>query len=211
MSTPVEITHLVHAYGRAPVLALDGLDIPPGRVHLAGPNGAGKTTLLEILATLTTPDQGEVTVAGHHLLDDARAVRAAIGYAGHTHSLHEPLTARNALALHADLHHLDADRVDATLDAWQLADHARTPVAELSYGQARRLDLARAMLHRPQVLLLDEPGTGLDPEALALLNDRVDTADPELVLAAAPDAPGIPTDRTLDLSALNQASPEAGP
>ncbi len=209
MTPPIEIHHLVHAYRRRPVLDLEPLDLGPGRVHLAGPNGTGKTTLLTILATLTTPTRARVLVAGHALTQEPRTLRGLTGFAGHAISLHTPLPARDALGLHADLHGLPRDRVDQALKAWQLAPHASTPVHELSHGQAKRLDLARALIHTPRVVLLDEPATGLDADALALLDERLDRLAPELVLVAAPDAPGLSTDRRLELPAINRAPVEA--
>lgn len=209
MTPTVEIEHLVHAYRHRPVLDIEDLDLGPGRVHLAGANGTGKTTLLTILATLTTPTRASVLVAGHALTREPRTVRSLTGYAGHAVSLHTPLSARDALALHADLHSLPRDRVDDALEAWQLTHHASTPVDELSHGQAKRLDLARALLHTPRVVLLDEPATGLDADALTLLDERLDALGPELVLVAAPDTPGLATERQLTLPAINSAPVEA--
>lgn len=200
MSVPVRIEGLVHDYGQGPVLSIEACTLDGGRVHLAGPNGAGKTTLLRILATLVSPTRGEVTVDGYKLPGEAAGARAVLGFAGHAPSLHDALQVRQALAMHAELRGLDVQRVDDALDAWDLLDHERSRVASLSHGQRRRLDLARALLHEPRVLLLDEPTTGLDAESRRMLEERVDAVGPELLVVAAPDDAGLETSRRIDLS-----------
>lgn len=199
MTELVRIRGLEHDYGREPVLSIDELDLQPGRVHLAGPNGAGKTTLLRVLGTLTTPRSGRVEVAGHLIPKRARRARARVGFVGHDPSLHDALETREALTLHARLHGVATVRVDDALDAWGLEAVASTQIRRLSNGQRRRADLARALLHEPTVLLLDEPATGLDPDAKRTLSDRLDVVAPELVLLAAPDRPGLDVDRTVRL------------
>jgi ABC-type multidrug transport system ATPase subunit len=199
VTPPVRAHGLVHDYGHGPVLDLPELELAAGRYHLAGPNGAGKTTLLRILATLERPTRGDTRVLGHLTRRDPRAVRRRVGYAGHAPHLHGALEARDALRLHADLHGVDRGRVDAALDAWSLVGHADRRVEALSRGQARRLDLARALLHEPPVVLLDEPTTGLDDAGRTRLADALDEADPQLVLAADPRDPGLPVDGTVRL------------
>lgn len=169
------------------------------RVHLAGGNGAGKTTLLRLLATLSTPSGGTAELVGRDLRADAREVRSLVGYAGHEPSLHQELPAAQALRVHADLHGVDPGRVEQAFAAWELAHVAHTPVRALSHGQRRRLDLARAMLHRPQVLLLDEPTGGLDPQARNTLQARLNALDPTISIVSAPEDPGLPTDEQLRL------------
>lgn len=199
MTELVRVRELEHDYGSEPVLSVDELGIEPGRVHLAGPNGAGKTTLLRILATLTTPRRGRVEVAGHPIPEQARRARAQLGFVGHDPSLHDALQTRQALTLHARLHEVPTARVDDALAAWGLDAAASTQIRRLSNGQRRRADLARALLHEPSVLLLDEPATGLDPDAKRTLSERLDAAAPELVILAAPDRPALDVDRTLRL------------
>jgi len=195
----VEVHGLVHVYDTEPALAIEELALEPGRYHLAGPNGAGKSTLLGILATLIRPTQGHVSHAGHPLPDEALAVRACTGFAGHEPSLPATLEAREALAQTARLHGLDTQVVDEALAAWGLAGWARERVAALSHGQRARLDLARALLHEPPVALLDEPASGLDEAARDTLSERLAQASPELVLVAAPGRAPIDVDGRIEL------------
>ncbi|MBA2280261.1 MAG: ABC transporter ATP-binding protein [Acidimicrobiia bacterium] len=151
--------------------ALRGVDleVPAGTVHgVIGPNGSGKSTLLRVLATLVLADTGRATVAGHDVVDDPMAVRRSIGLStGEERGVYWRLTARQNLEFAAALHRLPdaAERVPTALAEAGLADVADRPVSGFSQGMARRLGLARAMLHRPPVLLLDEPTRSLDPVA----------------------------------------------
>lgn len=198
---PLEVRDLAHVYETEPALAVDELELGPGRVHLAGPNGAGKTTLLQVLATLRSPTRGTAAVLGHDVRTEGRRVRAITGYAGHQPSLHDALPARATLRLHADLHGAGRGRADEALSGWGLDAVADRPAGACSRGQRARLDLARALLHRPRVLLLDEPAAGLDRAGLATLEERLSALAPELVLVAAPDDPGIAVDGSVRLEA----------
>jgi ABC-2 type transport system ATP-binding protein len=163
--------------GRKPgVRALDGLgfSIPAGRVFgLLGPNGAGKSTTTKILTTLSRPTSGTAVVAGHDVARDPAAVRAAIGYVSQGASTDPLLTARENLEIAARLRGVapgDARRrAERLLDEFGLAEASRRPVGTFSGGMRRRLDVAAALVHRPRVLFLDEPTTGLDPEARATM------------------------------------------
>jgi ABC-2 type transport system ATP-binding protein len=158
------------------VRALDGLgfSIPAGRVFgLLGPNGAGKSTTTKILTTLSRPTSGTAVVAGHDVARDPAAVRAAIGYVSQGASTDPLLTARENLEIAARLRGVapgDARRrAERLLDEFGLAEASRRPVGTFSGGMRRRLDVAAALVHRPRVLFLDEPTTGLDPEARATM------------------------------------------
>ena len=150
-------------------VVLDGVDVTvaEGTVFaLLGPNGAGKTTMIRILSTLMTPDAGRVCVAGHDVVDDPGAVRAAIGVTGQFSALDELLTGMENMRLMADLNHLGSagrERVEKLLDRFGLADAAHKPVSTYSGGMRRRLDLAMTLVGSPRVIFLDEPTTGLDP------------------------------------------------
>ncbi|WP_457099028.1 ABC transporter ATP-binding protein [Microbacterium sp. P5_E9] len=172
--------NLVKVYpgrGRRPaVRALDGLSftVPPGRVFgLLGPNGAGKSTTTKILTTLSRPTGGTARVAGHDVAREADAVRAAIGYVSQGSSTDPLLTAVENLEIAARLRGMGAadarSRARRLLDEFGLAEASRRPVSTFSGGMRRRLDVAAALVHRPQVLFLDEPTTGLDPEARATM------------------------------------------
>ncbi|MDR7190732.1 ABC-2 type transport system ATP-binding protein [Microbacterium sp. BE35] len=173
-------TDLVKVYpgrGRRPaVRALDGLgfSVPAGRVFgLLGPNGAGKSTTTKILTTLSRPTSGTAVVAGHDVATDPASVRATIGYVSQGASTDPLLTARENLEIAARLRGVGSGeargRAARLLDEFGLAEASRRPVGTFSGGMRRRLDVAAALVHRPRVLFLDEPTTGLDPEARATM------------------------------------------
>lgn len=170
----IETYGLAKSFGSRTALAGLDLSVPAGEfVTLVGPNGAGKTTLLRILATLTRPTAGAVRIAG---LDPARAgeqVRRKIGFLSHRTLLYDDLTAEQNLRFVARMYDLTdgAARVDQLLEHVGLAARRADLVRTFSRGMQQRLSLARAVLHRPEVLLLDEPYTGLDPQAAQVLND----------------------------------------
>ncbi|WP_394552104.1 ATP-binding cassette domain-containing protein [Agromyces sp. MMS24-JH15] len=162
--------------GAPPVEALRGLDleVPAGSVTgLLGPNGAGKSTTTKILTTLTLPTSGTARVGGHDVTAEPARVRALIGYVSQGASTDPLLTAEENLALAARLRGMNRpdaqDRARRLLAEFGLADAARRPVAKFSGGMRRRLDVAAALTHRPSVLFLDEPTTGLDPESRAAM------------------------------------------
>jgi ABC-2 type transport system ATP-binding protein len=162
------------------VVALDGVDleVEAGTVFgLLGPNGAGKTTTVNILATLLSPDGGEVLVAGHDVAREPDAVRDAIGLTGQFSAVDELLSGRENLRLMADLHHLarpDAEsRIAELLARFELADAGDRMVSTYSGGMRRRLDLAMTLIGAPEIIFLDEPTTGLDPRSRRTMWDIV--------------------------------------
>ena len=168
------------------VAALDRVDLtlrPGERILLLGKNGAGKTTLLRVAATLLRPTTGSVRHFGTGTSEAERiAVRGRIGYLAHGSLLYDDLTVAGNLRFHAGLHGLSdpAARVGAALDEVGLSDRADDPAGTLSRGLQQRLSAARAFLHRPRLLLLDEPFTGLDRAGVArlraILADRLGEA-----------------------------------
>ncbi|MBM3664791.1 MAG: heme ABC exporter ATP-binding protein CcmA [Actinobacteria bacterium] len=170
---------LVHAYGER--RAVDGVDLglgPGERVALAGPNGAGKSTLLRLVATLLRAQSGSLVVLGEEIPGGTRAARRGIGYLAHDPLAYLDLTARQNLELYGDLYAIDDRdrRIDELLDRVGLLGRAEDTVRTFSRGMAQRLALARMLLHRPRLLLLDEPHASLDAPGAALLDDELAAA-----------------------------------
>ena len=145
-------------------------------VAVLGRNGAGKSTLLRILATLLRPHAGEIELFGESLPRRAFAVRGRIGLLGHEPLLYRDLTGRENLRYQARLHGTDEDRVEEVLAAVQMDRRADDPVRLLSRGMVQRIAVARAVLHRPQLLLLDEARANLDPAASELVEPLIGRA-----------------------------------
>jgi len=152
------------------VVALAGVDfsVPTGTVlGLLGPNGAGKTTSVRVLTTILRPDAGHADVLGLAVMRDAQAVRERIGLAGQYAAVDENLTGRENLRMVGRLSHMPKPDVETRavelLERFGLSDAGDRPLKTYSGGMRRRLDLAAALVHRPQALFLDEPTTGLDP------------------------------------------------
>jgi ABC-2 type transport system ATP-binding protein len=166
----IAATGLQKSFGEHVVL--DGIDltVPAGTVYaLLGANGAGKTTSVRILSTLIRPDGGQARIAGHDLLGEPDAVRAAIGVTGQFSAVDNLLTGRENLNLMADLNHLGRAagrrRTTELLERFGLTEAAGKPASTYSGGMRRRLDLAMTLVGTPEVIFLDEPTTGLDPRA----------------------------------------------
>jgi heme exporter protein A len=169
----IEVRRLVKSFGLKPVLR--GLDFQVERgefVALTGPNGAGKTTFLRILSSLSRPTLGEVRVAGLRLPSQAAEVRRILGVVSHQPLLYGDLTAEENLRFYGRMYGIRGlqGRVAAVLETVGLASRRRDLVRQFSRGMQQRLAIARAILHEPDVMLFDEPHTGLDPEAAAMLD-----------------------------------------
>ena len=177
MADAIALEGLERRYGDRP--ALDGISIAVAAgqtLAVFGANGAGKTTLLRVLATLLRPHGGSVSVLGASLPGEAWKVRGRVGFLGHEPLLYADLTGRENLLFHARLHGVAAARVGELLAAVGLSRRADDPVRELSRGMVQRLAAARAVLHDPAVLLLDEPRAGLDPAAAEELEPLIGRA-----------------------------------
>jgi len=169
----VETAELTRRYGTARALNRLDLTIPwDQRLAILGPNGAGKTTLLRIVATLVRPTSGQITVGGLALPGQAAAVRRHIGLVSHQTFLYEELTARENLLFYGRLYRVanPRERADLLLERVGLTERADDRVRTFSRGLQQRLALARAVVHDPSILLLDEPDTGLDVAGLDLLS-----------------------------------------
>jgi heme exporter protein A len=170
--TAIVASRLTKSFG--PRTALAGVDLEIGRgefVTLVGPNGAGKTTLLRVLGTLSRPTSGTVTIGGLDPSRHGEQVRRRIGFLSHRTLLYDDLTAEQNLRFYARMYDLprDSRRVDSLLERLGLGARRNDLVQTYSRGMKQRLSVARAVLHSPQVLLLDEPYTGLDPLAVDTL------------------------------------------
>jgi heme exporter protein A len=173
----IALEGLERRYGDRPALRGVTAHVGEGQtLVLFGANGAGKTTLLRVLATLLRPHGGRVSVLGASLPGESWKVRGRVGYLGHEPLVYPDLTARENLLFHARLHGVAAARVDELLGAVGLERRAGDPVRELSRGMVQRLAAARAVLHDPPVLLLDEPRAGLDPVAAEELEPLIGRA-----------------------------------
>ncbi|MGD9696461.1 MAG: heme ABC exporter ATP-binding protein CcmA [Thermoleophilia bacterium] len=176
---------LVKRFGERRAVAGVDIELREGEIlAVLGPNGAGKSTLLRMLATLLRTEEGTLEVCGDALPEGATAARAQIGYLGHDPLVYLDLTARQNLELYADLYGLDdvRVRVDDALDRVGLLARSFDHVRTFSRGMAQRLGLARALLHEPRLLLLDEPHAGLDAAGAHLLDQ---------VLAQRPQGRGV--------------------
>ena len=162
------------AYGERVALAGVTLAVPAGAtLTVFGPNGAGKSTLLRLLATLLRPHAGTVRVLGEDLPGRAWAVRGRVGLLGHDPLLYRELSARENLRFHAALHEVAVERVDELLEQTALTARADEPVATLSRGMVQRVAACRAVLHDPELLLLDEPRANLDPGSIDLVEPLI--------------------------------------
>ena len=191
----IEARGLVKTYpapGKARVTALDGLtlSVPRGIIFaIVGPNGAGKSTTVKILTTLARPDAGSAAVEGIDVIAAAAQVRRVIGVVGQRSGADPTATGRENLVLQGRLYGMPSSaakaRADELLDRFQLTEAASRNAGTYSGGMQRRLDVALGLVHRPRVLFLDEPTTGLDPESRAAMWDeitRLATADRVTVL-----------------------------
>jgi heme exporter protein A len=166
-------------FGERTVLREVSLELAAGQtLAVLGRNGAGKSTLLRILATLLRPHGGSVTLLGEQLPRRAWAVRGRIGLLGHEPLLYRDLTGRENLTYHARLHRVAPERVEEVLNAVGMERRADDPVRALSRGMVQRLTVARAVLHEPSILLLDEPRSNLDPAAGELVEPLIGRSSP---------------------------------
>lgn len=167
----IQVQGLVKTFGIRPILR--GVEIVIARgecVALLGANGSGKTTLIRILAALSRPTRGEVKIGGWTLPKEAGKIRSHLGYLGHLPLLYDDLTASENLTVFARLYGIGMDRIPAALDRVGLLKRANDLAGAFSRGMQQRLGIARALLHEPDVLLLDEPYTGLDVDGATMLD-----------------------------------------
>jgi heme exporter protein A len=165
----IELDSLERRFGERVALSGVTVSVPAGAtLAVLGGNGAGKTTLLRVLAGLLRPHGGTARVMGATLPAERWRLPAQVGYLGHEPLLYRELSGRENLRYHADLHGISGARLDSLLAELGIADRADEPVRDLSKGLVQRLAIARAVLHDPPLLLLDEPRANLDPSAAEL-------------------------------------------
>lgn len=169
MDAAIELDGLERHYGERVALAGVSVSVPAGAtLAVLGGNGAGKTTLLRVLAGLLRPHGGSARVLGAALPGERWQLPARVGYLGHEPLLYRELTGRENLRYHADLHGVPHARLDRLLAQLGIDDRADEPIRDLSRGLVQRFAIARAVLHEPALLLLDEPRANLDPSAAEL-------------------------------------------
>jgi heme exporter protein A len=174
----IELRRLRRDFGERTALGGISARLEPGEsLAVLGPNGSGKSTLLRILAGLLRPSGGEISVLGCTLPKETHRLRGRVGYLGHAPLLYRDLSPRENLGLAAALHRLDRaasdSRIEMLLDAVGMSARGDDRIAELSAGMKQRIDICRAVLHEPDLLLLDEPDAHLDSEARVLVEPLV--------------------------------------
>ena len=173
MTTAIDVQDLGVNFGRTAALRDVTMEVPEGITGLFGPNASGKTTLLRVLAGLLRPTTGTVQLFGRPLTTRDESLRARIGYAGHRSGLYGRLSVVENLTLFERLYGIDGQgRASLLVEQLDLGERASTAVTDLSAGYRRRAAVARALLHEPDLLLLDEPYANLDDEA----SERVSNA-----------------------------------
>ena len=204
--TAIRAEKLGRRFGIRWVLRGVTFDVARGEVAaILGPNGSGKSTVLRVLATLLKPNAGTAIVDGFDVTTDASRVRSIVGYLAHVPGLYDDLTARENLIFAAEMLGLQPESVDASLERVGLGDMASARVRGFSAGMQRRLGIARLIMRRPRILVLDEPYSNLDAEGIGLMNSVVsdvvrDGGAALLALHELAPARGI-LDRTVSLSA----------
>jgi ABC-2 type transport system ATP-binding protein len=176
----IQVQNLTHRYGDRVALSNVSFEVKKGEIFgLLGPNGGGKSTVFRILSTMMVPTEGHAILAGHDVVRDAAAVRRHVGVVFQTQSLDKALTVEENLRAQGHLHGLSGallrERMEAAMQRLGLLDRRKDLVETLSGGLRRRVEIAKALLHRPQVLLMDEASTGLDPAARRDLSRHVET------------------------------------
>jgi heme exporter protein A len=187
----IDLDGLRRRYGER--VALEGITVrveEGATLAVLGPNGAGKSTLLRVLAGLLRPHGGSATVAGASLPDERWRLHPRVGYLGHEPLLYRELSGRENLGYHARLHGVDPGRVEEVLAAVGMEGRADEPLRDLSRGMVQRLAVARAVLHDPPLLLLDEPRSHLDPGVGEALEPLIGRASGRTRVLASHDVDG---------------------
>ena len=178
-SSIIEINGLIKRYGDRVALSGVSFSVLEGEIFgLLGPNGAGKTTTLSILSTLLAPDEGQVTISGYNLLQEADRIKPLIGLVPQELALYPTLNAWDNLAFFGRIYGLKGavlrERIEAVLDLVGLSERAKETVQKYSGGMKRRLNMAAGLIHKPRILFLDEPTVGVDPQSRNFIFEHVE-------------------------------------
>lgn len=176
MSYEIEVNNLKKAFGRRQVLSDISFKLKHGEfLTIFGPNGAGKTTLIKTLATLLKPTDGEIKINGYSFADDPAVIRRQIGFISHQPLLYLDLSAYENLEFYGSLYGVDdlQNRILQLLRKVELSSRRYDLVRTFSKGMQQRLAIARALIHQPRILFLDEPHSGLDPHAVEILDNLI--------------------------------------
>lgn len=170
----IEVQNITKTYGEQKALDSISFSIKKGEiVGFLGPNGAGKSTLMKILTTYLTADAGQASVNGFDVEKESRKVQQSIGYLPEHNPLYLDLYVREYLEFNANLHHISKSQINEVIQLTGLNSESHKKIEQLSKGYRQRVGLANALLHNPDVLILDEPTTGLDPNQLVEIRDLI--------------------------------------
>ena len=170
----IEVQNISKNYGTQKALDNISFSIKKGEiVGFLGPNGAGKSTLMKILTTYITADEGEAKVNGHDVSNDTKSVQKSVGYLPEHNPLYLDLYIREYLAFNADIYKVSKSRIEEVIQLTGLTPESSKKIGQLSKGYRQRVGLACALLHDPEVLILDEPTTGLDPNQLVEIRELI--------------------------------------
>ena len=173
----IVVSNISKSYGSQKALDNVSFSIEKGEiVGFLGPNGAGKSTLMKILTTYLSADEGTASVNGNDVVTDSKAVQLSIGYLPEHNPLYLDLYVREYLGFNADVYHVSKSRIDEVIALTGLASESHKKISQLSKGYRQRVGLANALLHNPEVLILDEPTTGLDPNQLVEIRNVIKNA-----------------------------------
>jgi ABC-2 type transport system ATP-binding protein len=170
----IEVKNITKVYGEQKALDSISFSVNKGEiVGFLGPNGAGKSTLMKILTTYLTADEGEASVNGFDVLTQSKQVQQSVGYLPEHNPLYLDLYVREYLEFNADLHKVSKSKIEEVIQLTGLTPESHKKIGELSKGYRQRVGLATALLHNPEVLILDEPTTGLDPNQLVEIRELI--------------------------------------
>lgn len=170
----IEVKNITKLYGEQKALDSISFSVNKGEiVGFLGPNGAGKSTLMKILTTYLTADEGEASVNGFDVLSQSKQVQQSVGYLPEHNPLYLDLYVREYLEFNADLHKVSKSKIEEVIQLTGLTPESHKKIGELSKGYRQRVGLATALLHNPEVLILDEPTTGLDPNQLVEIRELI--------------------------------------